>query len=320
VQTHVAPDPWLDQHYAAPQTLVKVGRRRRLNLLVAGEGAPSVIFAAGLNGTMLHWARVQPAIAAQTRTVAFDKAGLGFSDPGPLPRTASAIVDDLRAALAGAGVAPPYVLVGHSAGGPQMRLFAFRYPGEVVGMVMVDSSSEHQYRRMDEATAARDGERLRRRLRRTYTRLARLARAGALSPGTPDYERAVGGPAPSLTPALYAAHVAQRTSPSFWRALRSEAAAADSANSDEVAAARRSLGDMPLIVLTAAALAPRPGEAAVSVQARYQVWRTMHDEIAALSTRGERRTVEGAGHGIQMEKPEVVIAAIEEVLALAQGR
>jgi pimeloyl-ACP methyl ester carboxylesterase len=283
-----------------------------------------VIFAAGMNGTTLHWARVQPAVALKTRTVAFDKAGIGFSDPGPLPRTASAIVEDLRAALAAADIAPPYVLVGHSAGGPQMRLFAFRYPHEVVGMVMVDSSSEHQYRRMDDATGARESETLRRELRRTYSRLTRLARTGALTPGTPDYDRAVGPPSPTLTPAVNAAHAAQRTSPGFWRALRSEAAAADSSSSDEVAAARRSLGDtplgdMPLIVLTAGNIPPRPGETVAANGARYEVWRAMHEEIAALSTRGKRCRIEGAGHFIQLDKTEVVIAAIEEVIALARG-
>ena len=322
--TPVSSNPWLDQHYAGPQTLVKIGRRRRLNLLIAGEGAPTVIFAAGLNGTALHWARVQPAVALKTRTVAFDKAGMGFSDPGPSPRTASAVIDDLRAALKAAGIAPPYVLVGHSAGGPQMRLFAFRHPEEVVGMVMVDSSSEYQDRRLGEAAGDRGTETARRALLRDFSRLARLAGAGALTPGTPDYDRAVGPPSPMLTPAVQAAHVAQRTSPGFWRALRSESAASQSVSSDEVAAARKSLGetplgDMPLIVLTAGkTIAPRPGEAAAATEARVAVWRAMHDEIAALSTRGERRTVD-AGHGIQVEKPEVVIAAIEEVLALARA-
>ena len=317
--TPAASDTWLDQHYATPQTLVKIGWRRRLNLLIAGEGAPTVIFAAGLIGTTLHWARVQPAVALKARTVAFDKAGIGFSDPGPMPRTASAIVEDLRAALRAAEIAPPYVLVAHSAGGSQMRLFAFRYPREIVGMVMVDSSGEHQYRRMDAATGAAESDALRRELRRTYSRLADLARNGALLPGTPDYDRAVGPPSPMLTPALWAAHVAQRTSPGYWRAIRSEAAAADGASSDEIVAARRRLGDMPLIVLTAGRFAPRAGEAAVATEARRQVWCAMHDEIAALSTRGDRRTIEGAGHSIQMDKPEAVVGAIEEVIAMARG-
>src|ERR1022692_3683627 len=98
----------LDRYYAAPQTLVKVSARRRLNLLIAGEGEPTVIFAPGGWASTLEWARVQHAVAARTRTVGYDNAGFGFSDPGPLPRTASAIVNDLRAALKAAGIPPPY--------------------------------------------------------------------------------------------------------------------------------------------------------------------------------------------------------------------
>jgi pimeloyl-ACP methyl ester carboxylesterase len=313
-----APNAWLDKYYAAPHTLVKIGRRRRLNLLVAGEGGPTVIFATGLIGTTLGWARVQPAVAHTTRTVAFDKAGMGFSDPGPMPRTASAIVGDLRAALAAAAIAPPYILVGHSAGGPQMRLFAFRHPQEVVGMVMVDSSSEFQDRRLDAAMGSRQTERQRGRLLRDYTRLTRLARAGALTSGTPDYARAVGVgglSATHLTPAVWAASVAQHTSPAYWRAVRSESSASGGISSAEVAAARRSLGDIPLIVLTAGRNAAlRQGETAVAAAARHAAWREMHDEIATLSTRGERRTID-AGHGMQMERPDVVIAAIEAVVA-----
>jgi pimeloyl-ACP methyl ester carboxylesterase len=315
------PNSLMDRYYAGPQTLVKVSRRRRLNLLIAGEGAPTVIFAPGGGRTTLEWGRVQHPIALKTRTVAFDYAGLGFSDPGPLPRTGSAIVNDLRAALKVADIPPPYILAGWSIGGLYMRLFAFRYPGEVVGMVMVDSSTEHQSRRWFEATGDRRFAPTRREVdehRRTIARVERLASAGALVPGTPEYKEFVGEPLPTLTPAVEAARVAQRTSPGFWRALRSESANMMSATSDEVAAARRPLGDMPLIVLTAGRAVPMPDEAAEALEARRRVWREMHDEIAALSTRGVQRTVEDAGHGIQLDRPDVVIAAIEEVLALAR--
>lgn len=311
-------DSQMDRLYAVPQRLVRIGRHRRLNLLVAGEGGPTVIFASGLNGTTLDWARVQHLVASSNRTVAFDKAGMGFSDPGPMPRTASAIVKDLRAALAAAKVAPPYVLVGHSAGGLAMRLFAFLHLQDVVGMVMVDSASEYQDRRMEEASGSGEIAAQRRNLLQTYTRLGRLARAGALAPGSPDYIRAVGLPGMGVTPAIYAARSAQRTSPGYWRAMRSESAASQSVTSDEVAAARRSLGDMPLIVLTRVKDAPRPGETAANAEARYKLWWTMHDEIVALSLRGERRTVEGAGHAIQFDKPDAVVAAIRDVLALAR--
>ena len=328
--TRNASGAWLNQHYAAPHTLVKTGRRRRLNLVIAGEGSPTVVFASGLNETALSWACVQPAIALRTRTVAFDKAGIGFSDPGPLPRTASAVVEDLRSALRAADIAPPYVLVGHSLGGLHLRLFAFRCPQDVAGMVMVDSSSEHQYRRFADALDDHETDRkLREASLRTYSRLVRLARSGALSPGTPDYDRAVGALPPTLTVAVRAARVAQRTSPAFWRALQSESTATygaggGSASSDEVEAARKSfgdtpMGDMPLIVLTAATSPqPRPGETAAAADTRRRLWRTMHDEIAALSARGERRDVADAGHFMTMDKPEAVIGAIEEVIAVAR--
>jgi pimeloyl-ACP methyl ester carboxylesterase len=313
----------MDRFYAAPQTLAKIGRRRRLNLLIAGESEPTVIFAPGGGCSTLEWRLVQHPISRTTRTVAYDNAGLGFSDPGPLPRTASAAVNDLRAALHAVDIAPPYVLVGWSLGGLHMRLFAFRYPDEVAGMVMVDSSIEHHSRRFFEATGDRMFAPAQRAQRaRQYARLLmraeRLARAGALAPGMPEYDELEGPPDPTLTPAVNAAREAQLTSPAYYRAFRSELASLASASSDEVAAARRPLGDMPLIVLAAGQSALPAGLADEGVAQFRAIKYAVHDEIAALSTRGVRRTID-AGHAIQLAKPDVVIAAIEEVLALARG-
>jgi len=306
----------MDRYYAGPQTMVKISRRRRLNLLIAGEGEPAVIFAPGSGASTLEWMLVQHRIARKTRTVAYDNAGFGFSDPGPLPRTASATVNDLRAALKAADIPPPYVLAGWSWGGLIMRLFAFRYPEDVVGMVMVDSSSEHQMRRLAKDPKVTAWQREYR--RKVFTRAEQLARAGGLVAGTPEFDELVGEPLPTLTPAVNAARQAQRTSPGRYRALRSESASASTTLS-EMDAVRRPLGDMPLIVLTAGKFFPLPPETLDPPEAWRDYWRTGHDEIAALSTRGERRTID-AGHGIQIEKPEAVIAAIEEVLALARGR
>jgi pimeloyl-ACP methyl ester carboxylesterase len=306
-----APNPRMNV-YAAPQTLVKVSGRRRLNLYIAGEGSPTVILAPGMGGTTLSWGRVQRHVAAFTRTVSFDHAGMGFSDPGPLPRTSAAIVADLHAALKAAGIAPPYVIAGHSAGGMHMRLFAFLYPDEVVGMVMVDSSSAHQGPRLFEGKGGR------RRERENAERLARVAsqaRAGTLTPDSPDYATAVGEPDPTLTPELNAAVRAQHTSSAYWRALSSESAAFGAASSEQLTAAQRSLGDMPLIVLTAGKLALSATESATPAQ--LAAWTTMHDEIAALSSRGVRRTIE-CGHNIQVEQPRAVIEAIEEVVRMVR--
>jgi pimeloyl-ACP methyl ester carboxylesterase len=301
----------LDRYYAGPQTLVNVSRRRRLNLLIAGKGEPTVIFAPGGWASTLEWARVQHAVAAKTRTVGYDNAGFGFSDPGPLPRTASAIVSDLRAALKAADIPPPYVLAGWSFGGLIMRLFAFKYPRDVVGMVMVDSSSEHQIGRLTKDPWLRDHQ-------RKLLRTEQLARVGDLVAGTPEHEEfVVRDGAPRLPAAVKAARRAQRTSPGFYRAARSEAANL-AATLDEMNAARSPLGDMPLIVLTAGKFFPMPDRSVEPAEVWRQAWRTGHDEITALSTRGERRTIE-CGHAIQWEKPEAVIAAIEEVLALARA-
>src|SRR4051812_22535349 len=109
--------------YARPHTRVKVASRRRINLHVTGEGSPTVLLLNGLGGTSLSWARVQRRIEPLTRVVAYDHAGLGHSDPGPLPRTSQAIVADLRAALKAAGIGPPYIVVGQSASGLHGRLF-----------------------------------------------------------------------------------------------------------------------------------------------------------------------------------------------------
>jgi pimeloyl-ACP methyl ester carboxylesterase len=301
--------------YAGPQTLMNVGRRRRLNLLIAGKGEPTVIFAPGGWASTLEWARVQHAIAAKTRTVAYDNAGFGFSDPGPLPRTASAIVSDLRAALKAADMPPPYVLVGWSFGGLIMRLFAFSYPDDVVGMVMVDASSERQISRLasDRKYAAWLQD-----FRRKLLRVERLARAGALAPGTPEYDEfVVRDGAPRLPVAVKAARRAQRLSPAFYRAARSENANTWSATLAEMNAARRPLGDMPLIALTARKFFPMADASAQPANVWREAWRSGHEDIVALSTRGERRMID-AGHAIQWEKPEAVIAAIEEVLALAR--
>ncbi len=309
--TEAAPNPRMNV-YASPQTLVKVGARRRLNLYSSGEGSPTVILAPGMGGTTLSWGRVQRHVAAYTRVVSFDHAGMGFSDPGPLPRTSQAIVSDLRAALKAAGIAPPYVIVGHSAGGMHMRLFAFLHPEEVVGMVMVDSSSAYQGPRLFDAETSRAWDR---RNAERLNRFVRLTRAGTLTPGSPDYADAVGEPDPILTPELNAAVRAQHTSSGYWRALRSENAAFGKASSEQVAAAHRSLGDMPLIVLTAGRLAVSATESATPAQ--LAAWTQMHDEIAALSSRGVSRTID-CGHNIQVEQPRAVTEAIEAVVRMVR--
>ena len=144
---HATPAPSVDSEpYTHAQSRVDIGDGRHMNLYCIGTGSPAVIFDSGLgvgSGT-LPWSHVQPYVAQFTRACSYDRAGYGFSDPGPLPRTSDAVVSDLHALLVRAGVPPPYVLVAHAIAGLYEPLFADRYPAEVAGMVLVDPSAPGQ--------------------------------------------------------------------------------------------------------------------------------------------------------------------------------
>src|SRR5205809_7581444 len=110
----------------------------RLHLNCQGKGSPVVVFDSALGGSSLSWALVQPEIAAMTRACSYDRAGFGWSDAGPMPRTAGRIADELDVLLRRAGEVPPYVLVGHSFGARVMRVFAARHRADVAGLVLIE--------------------------------------------------------------------------------------------------------------------------------------------------------------------------------------
>jgi pimeloyl-ACP methyl ester carboxylesterase len=125
--------------YPPPGRLVDLGTHR-LHILEMGHvnGGPTIVLEAGLMSTVLSWTYVQRELSRSFRVVSYDKAGLGWSDLGPMPRTADRMVTELHALLEAADVRPPYVLVGHSFGGLTVPIFAARFPKEVVGVVLVD--------------------------------------------------------------------------------------------------------------------------------------------------------------------------------------
>jgi pimeloyl-ACP methyl ester carboxylesterase len=118
----------------------------QVRMLACGHGSPTVVFETGARGSggapLEMWEKVQPDVSKFTSTVAYDRAGVGLSAPGPDPRDARQIARELHTALQNARMAPPYILVGHSFGGPFIRVFAGMYPGEVGGMVLVDPTQE----------------------------------------------------------------------------------------------------------------------------------------------------------------------------------
>jgi pimeloyl-ACP methyl ester carboxylesterase len=122
-----------------------------LRMRVIGEGDPTIVFDSGLGDALEIWDSVQPEIAKQARTVLYDRAGIGKSDPGPHPRSAYCMVEELRLMLRAADIRPPFVLVGHSMAGFTLRVFAHNRPEEVAGLVFVDASHEDLMSRWEAA-------------------------------------------------------------------------------------------------------------------------------------------------------------------------
>jgi pimeloyl-ACP methyl ester carboxylesterase len=133
--------------------IIRIGRSvdiggRTLNINCAGGGGPTVVLDSGANNPGYQWVLVQRKIAQFSSVCWYDRAGNGWSDSGPFPRTTEAIAKDLHKLLGAAGIHPPFVLVGHSFGGTSMRVFNGLYPDEVAGMVLVDAWHEDEIARL----------------------------------------------------------------------------------------------------------------------------------------------------------------------------
>jgi pimeloyl-ACP methyl ester carboxylesterase len=305
--------------YTHPQALVTIAAGRRLNLYCLGSGSPVVILDAGLGNSIMAWRKVHAELAKTTTVCAYDRAGFGFSDPGPLPRTASQLVAELEALFKAAHLPRPYVLVGHSSASLNVRLYADRHLDRVVGMVLVDPSVEFQEQRFNavspgnEAKTAKD-------LSDARVCLAEL-RAGSLIPSTPHYSDCIDPPNPSLPDALNALQLKRELTVAFQETALSEYESLLDEGSRQVAAARRTYGSLPLIVLTAGDnFKLDPDEPDASLDAERALWMIMHDELAALSARGVNRLINGARHNIQSTKPDTVIEAVMQVVAAARER
>ena len=290
-----------DTAYARAQQRVDIGGRK-LNLYCIGIGSPTVVFESGLSDWSFSWALVQPQIALRARACSYDRAGLGYSDPATRSSRSAHMVDDLHRLLRAARVAPPYVLVGHSMGGLNVRLYADRFREDVAGMVLVDPSHEDGIRRID---ALRNGQETRR-YRTEVRRLAGCVATTARAMRTPDFRQACIEPDDQrYSAALNAARVAIAGTPAYQRAQLSETANyLDGKSFADVRDARRWYGALPLVVLTAGQTIEHAGPD----------WLQMHRELAALSERGVQRTVAEAGHYIQLDRPEEVVMAIRQVL------
>ena len=171
--------------YAQPGKLVSVNGFR-LNLYCMGSGSPTVVFDSGWGDWAPAWSKVQPQIAKWTRACSYDRAGTGFSDPGPMPRTSVRIAKELRTALHHAGIAGPYILVGGAFGGDNVRTFADLYMREVAGLVMVDADPDDLEPKEMQEAAHRGHAGIPSDLRDCRNAIAEHKPLPALSPGQPQ--------------------------------------------------------------------------------------------------------------------------------------
>ena len=290
--------------FAPPGKLVDIGGRR-IHLDCRGAGAPTVVFESGLDmyGS-LSWSAVQDPVAKITRACSYDRAGILWSDRTKGARNGAAVAADLHAAMQAAGERGPYVMVGHSLGGPYVMTFVQQFADDVAGVVFVDASHPDQQQRLKEALG-----------QQVEPSMAGPKIAAALAwMGVPRlFAGEVGHPqAPARANAAMSAYL-----PSSLGPMLDEQRAIDQTFKD--AGALRSLGDRPLVVLTAAAPLKTTDLAAMKLtneqgQRLQSVWLDLHDDEASWSAHSRQLRLQDAHHYIQFERPDAVIDAVSEVV------
>lgn len=293
-----------------PGKLVDVNGHR-MHLYCTGQGEPTVLFEAGFGDLSLTFSWVQEKLSATTRVCSYDRAGLGWSEPTPGPRTGAQMVTELEALLKAADEPGPYVLAGHSMGGLLALLFAEQNPDDVVGVVLIDSSHPAQdekfaslpmVKAMEEASMAE------------VEAFAARAEAGDLEP----WDVPISTDLPMEAKEQIAALSVQ---PHIWQTLIAE----NNAYPQTLKQARDagSLGDTPLIVLAAG----RGLEAQLSFQDRQRfgvtpddikrydtIWRRLQKDHLTRSTNSRLIVAEDSTHYIHQDEPELVTQAIQSLL------
>ncbi len=276
-----------------PGRLVDIGGYR-LHLHCVGEGSPTVIMDTGLGGTSLEWVGVQRRLARQVTACTFDRAGYGWSDPGPGRRTSSRTADELYLLLRNAGVDGPYVLVAHSFGGYNMQLFATRYPYLAAGLVLVDASHPEQVERFRRPPI----------LLNTAPRTEYGMLIHSRPPGVPQ----------AMPESLRDTALALARSWKARRALRNEFL-----HFERSAAEVREAGTLPalpMVVLTRGLRAWPDDHRGNLIEA---LWLQLQDELAAQSPHTAHIIAEASGHHIHLDQPELVADAITMVVDFARS-
>lgn len=285
----------------APGQLVDVGGWR-LHLHCQGEGAPTVLIEAGAGGWSAEWLPVAQRVAAtaRVRICAYDRAGLGWSDAGPRPRTVDRVVGELRSLIERAPLDTPLILVGHSYGAYVVRIFRQRYQGLVSAVALVEAAHEAQWDRLPPEVRAFAEEGLA--SARFAPALARFGVVRLMSPST-------GSPTASLdyTPKAVSASIAELR-------LGLGPAAEEAGRSGR-------LDDLPIAVVTAnnsfatfSSMAPQ-----IPLQAANTEWMRLQDELGGLSQNAVHTKLDGT-HQIHLDAPDAVATAIADLVRRTRSK
>ena len=257
--------------YPAPGTLYDVGGHR-LHLNCTGTGSPTVVLEHGLGATSAGWARITTELSQTTRVCTYDRAGQGWSDDVDTPQDGLAIAADLHTLLARADESGPYVLVGHSAGGPYVMTYAAQYPDEVAGMVLLDSMSPYEFTDLPGFATEQSM------MSRGLGVLPTLTRMGAGRILPTSAWSSLPEPAASQVQAFAASARGMRN-------MRDEQSMYPTVF--EQAKALTSLDSKPLVVVTATE----------SIQ-KHEEWVDLQDRLAALSTNNDHRVADATHAGL----------------------
>jgi pimeloyl-ACP methyl ester carboxylesterase len=275
--------------YPPPGQLVDVGGYR-LHINCTGTGSPTVVIEAGLGDWSTSWGgTLQPEVAKTTRVCTYDRAGMGWSEAGPLPRDAAQFAGELHTLLQNAHIPGPYVMVGHSLGGLAVLVFAHDYASEVAGVVLVESMTPRQFTGSPAEAQSQSASRS-----QPFSLQAALADFGVIR-----LLVKLPGIAPSVPPneeAYYPLYILPRS----LQATTDESQAMPAAGAE--AAAVKTFGDLPLIVLTA------------RLNNQQRGWQEGQAELLQLSSNSQQLFAENSNHNIQVEEPQAAVAAIIQMV------
>jgi len=308
--------------FPPPGKLVDVGGWR-LHLNCTGEvraSQPTVILEAGVGDFSVEWSLVQSGVAKFARVCSYDRAGDGWSDLGPHPRTLRQIVYELHTLLDKGGIKPPLALVGHSYGGWVVRLYTSTYPADVAGMVLVEAGADNPRRilpngKLGSSSDLVKGEPI------PAVKVSGPLRVSDIPPDALSQMKAGAqklAQSPNEPPRDKLPPDAQRMRAWALAQVGHIAAAVNPFEHEELAGLRalrtkgeHPLGDLPLIVLTCG-IPEEEGPDGKALEAEH---RRDHAAVAAMSRNGKLIIAEHSGHHVQLDEPELVIKAIRDTLA-----